>query len=131
MDGPRRSSEAVPRRRRPSARHRGTWRMKIPSYDDLTPSIPDISPGDVFASVNRLLPDGGPVAIRRERTPSERRGWELYAALHGTPLDRLVAIARDFSPRIQCHEPSDVVLDVSGLGRLLGDAHAIGAELGR
>ena len=40
-------------------------------------------------------------------------------------------IARDFSPRIECHGASTVVLDVSGLGRLLGDAHAIGAELAR
>jgi protein ImuB len=42
-----------------------------------------------------------------------------------------VLIARDFSPRIECHGASTVVLDVSGLGRLLGDAHAIGAELAR
>jgi len=42
-----------------------------------------------------------------------------------------VLIARDFSPRIECHGASAVVLDVSGLGRLLGDAHAIGAELAR
>jgi protein ImuB len=44
---------------------------------------------------------------------------------------RHVLIARDFSPRIECHGASTVVLDVSGLGRLLGDAHAIGAELAR
>ena len=44
---------------------------------------------------------------------------------------RQVLIARDFSPRIECHGASTVVLDVSGLGRLLGDAHAIGAELAR
>ena len=42
-----------------------------------------------------------------------------------------VLIARDFSPRIECHGASAVVLDVSGLGRLLGDADAIGAELAR
>jgi protein ImuB len=44
---------------------------------------------------------------------------------------RHVLIARDFSPRIECHGASTVVLDVSGLGRLLGDAPAIGAELAR
>src|SRR5262245_36203058 len=41
------------------------------------------------------------------------------------------AIARDFSPRVQRHAPGCVVLDVSGLGSLLGDAHAIGVELQR
>jgi protein ImuB len=40
-------------------------------------------------------------------------------------------IAQDFSPRIQRHGPSAVVLDVSGLGRLLGNPEAIGAELHR
>ena len=108
--------------------------MKIPSYDDLTPSIPDISPGDVFASVDRLLPARGRVAIGLERAPSSRGAvfsGQLYAALHGVPIEKLTAIARDFSPRIERYPPADVVLDVSGLGRLLGDAHAIGAELGR
>jgi protein ImuB len=42
-----------------------------------------------------------------------------------------MAIARDFSPRIERHGTACVVLDVSGLGRLLGDAQAIGAELNR
>jgi protein ImuB len=64
------------------------------------------------------------------RFASPDRG-ELYAALHGTPLERLMAIAREFSPRIERHGDTDVTLDVSGLGRLLGDAHAIGAELAR
>jgi protein ImuB len=40
-------------------------------------------------------------------------------------------IARDFSPRVQRHAPGCVVLDVSGLGSLLGDADAIGMELHR
>jgi protein ImuB len=56
----------------------------------------------------------------------------LYACLRWNPgRPALVLIARDFSPRIECHGASTVVLDVSGLGRLLGDAHAIGAELAR
>lgn len=61
-------------------------------------------------------------------------GVELYAALHGAQIATLTAIARDFSPRIERHGHTgrmDVVLDVSGLGRLLGDAHTIGAELAR
>jgi protein ImuB len=42
-----------------------------------------------------------------------------------------MAIARDFSPRIERHGAACVVLDVSGLGQLLGDARAIGIELDR
>ena len=56
---------------------------------------------------------------------------QLYAALHGLPIDPLLAIARDFSPRIERYGETDVVLDVSGLGRLLGEAQAIAAELAR
>jgi len=107
--------------------------MKIPSYDDLAPSIPDISPGDAVASVDRLLPRSGPVGMGEERArPASTERVELYAALHGREPDTLMAIARDFSPRVErhgCTPPVDVVLDVSGLERLLGDAHAIGAEL--
>ena len=56
----------------------------------------------------------------------------LFASLHSSrdPLGAF-EIARDFSPRIQRHAPGCVVLDVSGLGSLLGDADAIGAELHR
>ena len=43
----------------------------------------------------------------------------------------LFALARDFSPRIERYGESCIVLDVSGLGRLLGDAHGIAAELRR
>jgi protein ImuB len=104
--------------------------MKIPSYDDLAPSIPDISPADVLTRVGRLMPVQAPVAA----APAPRDDGPpavLYAALHGTAIDALTAIARDFSPRIERHGATDVVLDVSGLGRLLGDAQTIGAELVR
>jgi protein ImuB len=43
----------------------------------------------------------------------------------------LMAIARDFSPRIQRHGAECVVLDVGGLGHLLGDPDRIGDELAR
>jgi protein ImuB len=43
----------------------------------------------------------------------------------------LVALARDFSPRIETHGERVVTLDISGLGRLLGDARAIGEQLRR
>ena len=41
----------------------------------------------------------------------------------------LTALAREFSPRVETHDGPAVVLDVSGLGRLIGPPAAIGAEL--
>ena len=107
--------------------------MKIPSYDDLTPSIPDIVPGEAFKSVERLLnTEGGRKKEQTGRENETRRRPKaegLYAALHGPRIAALMAIAREFSPRIERYGSTDVVLDVSGLGRLLGDPRAIGEEL--
>jgi protein ImuB len=41
------------------------------------------------------------------------------------------AVARDFSPRIESHGDREVVLDVRGLDRLIGDPPTIAAELQR
>ena len=103
--------------------------MRIPSYDDLTPSIPDVDRGDVFASAAALLPRPGPVATRP--VPPVAGTRELYAALHGAPCDRLMTIARDFSPRIERWPGGSVVLDVAGLQRLLGEAPAIAGDLAK
>jgi protein ImuB len=57
----------------------------------------------------------------------------MFAAVHaaeGSDLSALVDIGRGFSPRLEML-PREVVLDVSGLGRLFGDARTIGAELRR
>src|SRR5688572_11140342 len=118
--------------------------MRIPSYDDLTPSIPDMSVRDTFAQVRRILPPdatapAGPVeplgsdaparlfACLRSSSPELRRASEASRAAApggGAPgaLNKevpgavnLMAIARDFSPRIERHGPACVVLDVSGL----------------
>ena len=57
----------------------------------------------------------------------------LYASLRRRPgaaeTDALVAVARDFSPRYEVHSADLVVIDVSGLERLLGPARVIGEEL--
>jgi protein ImuB len=103
--------------------------MRIPSYDDLTPSIPDITARDTLAHVNRILPPPetgrGHIVGRDAATPGQ-----LFACLRSTrPPGVMMAIAREFSPRIERHGASCVVLDVSGLGGLLGDAHAIGEAL--
>ena len=46
-------------------------------------------------------------------------------------VNPLVALARDFSPRYEQHRDDLVSIDVSGLGRLLGPARAIGEQLRR
>ena len=124
--------------------------MAIPSYDDLTPSIPDVSPGEVFTSVAAVLPRPG--SEEREKAEGSREKelipsafsllpWspgssdpgDLYAALHDADgaTERLMAIAREFSPRIERHPGGTVVLDVSGLQRLFGDPQSIAEHLAR
>jgi protein ImuB len=110
--------------------------MPVPSYDDLAPSIPDVHPRDTFDQVTRLVPSEDPVV-----TCDVRRGTcdvqpttcgVLFACVRTQNVDGgLLALARDFSPRIERYGDACVVLDVSGLGRLLGDAHGIAAELRR
>ena len=46
-------------------------------------------------------------------------------------LDTALGVARDFSPRLHRYGSDCVVLDVGGLGRLLGDPQTIGRELAR
>ncbi|HEV3484945.1 MAG TPA: hypothetical protein VG106_06035, partial [Vicinamibacterales bacterium] len=117
--------------------------MRVPSYDDLTPSIPDVSPLDVFASVERLMPAAPLVAGADERGRRTARAdtaavptTSLFACLYApepspSARERLCALAAAFSPRLERYGDTAVVCDVSGLGRLLGDAQHIGAELDR
>jgi protein ImuB len=114
--------------------------MRIPSYDDLTPSIPDITPRDTFSQVKRFLPRASsPAPASHPAADATLSSAPLYACLRAdppppvdpkTPSPHFV-IAHDFSPRVERHGGSSVVLDVGGLGRLLGDPQAIGAELDR
>ena len=54
----------------------------------------------------------------------------LYAA-DGSSADTLVAVAREFSPRVEVCSPREITIDLSGLTRLFGDAATIGQELDR
>jgi hypothetical protein len=45
--------------------------------------------------------------------------------------DPLLAVARDFSPRVMVVSEREVLLDVSGLGRLIGEPPAIARALAR
>jgi protein ImuB len=129
--------------------------MRIPSYDDLTRPIPDITPRETFDEIKKFLPRPDPPAdVTRSRVDPLTATSPLYACLcdsriagswiPGTGSRRAEArrttaartaphflIARDFSPRIERHGDACVVLDISGLGRLLGTPQAIGTELAR
>jgi protein ImuB len=54
----------------------------------------------------------------------------LYAA-EPSAHDVLLGIARDFSPRVECCGRREVVLDLTGLTRLFGDAATMAGELRR
>src|SRR5690349_22452729 len=59
---------------------------------------------------------------------------DLFACLRdrrSSSMPALLAIARDFSPRVARVSDIEVILDVSGLGQLIGEPSAIGAELVR
>jgi protein ImuB len=105
--------------------------MKVPSYDDLTPSISDVHPRDTFDGAGRLVADPEEPVVRAVDHRAEHGG--LFACVRATAArpGALMALARDFSPRIERIDDTCVMLDVGGLGRLLGDAHGIAAELAR
>jgi protein ImuB len=49
----------------------------------------------------------------------------------GSSPDVLAEVAREFSPRIEVCSPTEIVLDLSGLTRLFGEARTIAEELRR
>jgi protein ImuB len=125
--------------------------IRVPSYDDLTPGIPDVLDSE---SVNQLAlflredlkrnaPSTDPSTTKRDPStssnlspPSSERQATLYACLRQTAdgerqTDILRTIARDFSPRVMRVSEQEILLDVSGLGRLIGEPPAIGAALTR
>ena len=53
------------------------------------------------------------------------------STIEGAPPDVLAAVAREFSPRIEICSPTEIVLDLSGLTRLFGEARTIAEELRR
>jgi protein ImuB len=59
-------------------------------------------------------------------------GCSLYACLRGAAAaDQLLAVARDFSPRVRRASDGEMLLDVSGLGRLIGEPPEIARQLAR
>src|SRR5262249_33775095 len=56
---------------------------------------------------------------------------KMSACSAGSAVPALAAIAQDFSPRYELYGDDVVVIDISGLERLLGPARTIGEELQR
>lgn len=118
--------------------------MSVPSYDDLTPPIPDVLSSEHVAQLELFLQtiDGGadraarasrPGALDEAGVASAAAPVALYACVQGEPAQvaALLSIARDFSPRVMQAGPRDILLDVSGLGRLIGEPETIAAALDR
>jgi protein ImuB len=125
----------------------------IPSYDDLTPGIPDVLDSKSVDQLALFLRED----LKRRSEDQETAGQKqkkfapdllsscrpvaLYACLrsrdqspnHQIPRspNPLLAVARDFSPRVMRVSGQEILLDVSGLGRLIGEPPAIAAALAR
>jgi hypothetical protein len=115
--------------------------MPIPSYDDLTPPIPDVLPSDAVPQLARFLRSTQAPASRAGEhasaaSPSHGTGTrpsQLFACLRGSPDGdaALSGIARDFSPRVMRAAAGELIVDVGGLGRLIGAPDDIARELRR
>jgi protein ImuB len=125
--------------------------IRVPSYDDLTPGIPDVLDSEnvdqlalfLRQDLNRIAPSTDPSTKKRDPStsstpshPSSERHAALYACLRQTAdgerhTDILRTIAQDFSPRVMRVSGQEILLDVSGLGRLIGEPPAIEAALTR
>src|SRR5262249_47161259 len=82
-----------------------------------------------------------PPIVRDTMDPDSafRYPHSAFACVYRPPLaspaesgtSTLAAVAKEFSPRYECHRHDLVSIDVTGLERLLGPARAIGEELRR
>jgi len=134
--------------------------MTIPSYDDLTPGIPDVLDSETVNQLALFLRDDLKPSVEAVRERPAGTTWaarepplHLYACLRAnseletvnqlstvncgsafakaTARQALLEVARDFSPRVMVASECEVLLDVSGLGRLIGEPPAIAAALAR
>src|SRR5215213_6463589 len=109
--------------------------MSVPSYDDLTPGIPDMAETRLAEQLGLLLRadlhrSTGDQQTARPNPPALVNSG-LFACLRGRPRDVLLAVAKDFSPRLMRVSDGEVLLDVSGLGALIGEPPVIAQELRR
>ncbi len=112
--------------------------MSIPSYDDLTPPIPDVVSSETVTQLALFLRDlnhgshGSHGSEKgRQTDPVIVPRTTVYACVHGDDSAAMLALARDFSPRVMRASDREILLDVSGLGRLIGEPAVIAAEIDR
>jgi protein ImuB len=147
----------------------------IPSYDDLTPSIPDVvasetvpqlalflrgvaplkrCPTNGVAPLKRCPTDGvAPLKCPTDGVAPLKSPTDGVACATGSPhaeaaasgpllryacvriasgeAGALIALAREFSPRVMRCSPHELLIDVAGLGRLIGPPAVIARELAR
>ena len=108
----------------------------IPSYDDLTPGIPDVSETRLDAQIALFLREDlqkrSEDQAQKTAKPPELLNVCVFACLRAAgQVPALLAIARDFSPRVMRASDCEVLLDVSGLGRLIGPPPEIARQLAR
>ena len=134
--------------------------MSVPSYEDLTPGIPDVVDAETPMSIASLFRDvrwqlsaaGSPLpaagsrlsalgcqlsasdsfaCVRLKADSREPEAGSREPAAGSRQLAAILAIARDFSPRVKRAGDAEVLLDVSGLGRLIGPPDEIARQLSR
>lgn len=134
------------------------YHHRVPCYGDLTPGIPDVVETKAAKHLAAgLVDDRGQlpaasdqtsaasyqpsaasytlsaafacVRLKAGRCPLEAGSWPLEAG--GRPLAAVLAIARDFSPRVMTVSDREVLVDISGLGRLIGPPAEIERQLAR
>ena len=118
----------------------------IPSYDDLTPGIPDVVDAEAVEQLTLFLARANPKSTNpksqnpKATNPNSDIGVReatrgcLYACLRLARTSNpqaLLAVARDFSPRVMQASDIEVLVDVSGLGRLIGEPPEIARQLAR
>jgi protein ImuB len=107
--------------------------MTVPSYEDLTPGIPDVAEAETAGNLASLLRERRVASSPLPASGAQHPGAALYACLRlgaaSATLEAVLAIAHDFSPRVRRASAREVVLDVSGLGGLIGPPAEIARQL--
>jgi len=98
------------------------YHHRVPSFGNLAPGIPGVVDSKLAHRVTSLLP-----------IVPDLLNSCLYACLRldagSRKLPAVLSIARDFSPRVMVASERDVLVDVSGLGRLIGPPDEIARQL--
>ncbi len=98
----------------------------IPSYDDLTPGIPDVIDSEAVDQLALFLHQD----LRKRSRDQETSGKKENKTTSDRVDARLYACLRT-SPRVMVVSECEVLLDVSGLGALIGEPPVIAKELRR